>query len=93
MTGLFLAKLTTIIVVYNVGEKIIEEIIGGDNNRIEIDELKSHLNVVIYFSIGITVIMFLQIIFVFCYVGSLRNRNNEFDYKFVDEDGNKLTIR
>jgi len=27
-----------------------------------------------------------------CYIGSLRNRNNEYDYKIVDDEGNKLTI-
>lgn len=30
--------------------------------------------------------------FVYCYIGSLRNRNFEFDYKFLDEDGNKMTV-
>jgi len=30
--------------------------------------------------------------FVYCYIGSIRNRNFEFDYKFLDEDGNKMTL-
>ena len=36
--------------------------------------------------------MLLEIMFVYCYIGSLRNRNNAFDYKFLDEDGNKMTL-
>lgn len=32
-------------------------------------------------------------LFTYCYIGSLRNRNFEFDYKFLDEDGNKMTIQ
>ena len=27
----------------------------------------------------------------YCYIGSIRNRNFEFDYKFLDEDGKKMT--
>lgn len=27
-----------------------------------------------------------------CYIGSLRERNQEYDYRFVDDEGNKLTI-
>jgi hypothetical protein len=36
--------------------------------------------------------MLFQMAFVYCYIGSLRNRNFEFDYKFLDEDGNKMTL-
>jgi hypothetical protein len=27
-----------------------------------------------------------------CYIGSLREKNSEYDYKFVDTEGNKLTV-
>ena len=37
--------------------------------------------------------MLLEMLFVYCYIGSLRNRNFEFDYKFLDEDGNKMTLQ
>ena len=36
--------------------------------------------------------MLLEIMFTYCYIGSLRNRNNAFDYKFLDDDGNKMTL-
>lgn len=36
--------------------------------------------------------MLFQMAFVYCYIGSLRNRNFEFDYKFLDEDGRKMTL-
>ena len=32
------------------------------------------------------------ILMVKCYIGSLRERNAEYDYKFVDDEGNKLTV-
>ena len=34
----------------------------------------------------------LLIIFVYCYIGSLKNSNSEYDYKVLDEEGNKMTI-
>lgn len=37
-------------------------------------------------------IICLEMMLVYCYIGSLRNRNFEFDYKFLDEAGNKLTL-
>ena len=37
--------------------------------------------------------MAVQMSLTYCYIGSLRNANDEFDYKFVDEDGNKLSLQ
>ena len=37
--------------------------------------------------------MLVQMGLTYCYIGSLRNRNDEFDYKFVDEDGNKMSLQ
>lgn len=45
-----------------------------------------------YYCVGSIAIMFFEIAFTYCYIGSLRNRNFEFDYKFLDEDGNKMTV-
>ena len=36
--------------------------------------------------------MALEILFVKCYIGSLREKNNEFDYKYIDSEGQKLTL-
>lgn len=45
-----------------------------------------------YYCVGTLLVMLLEMSFVYCYIGSLRNRNFEFDYKFLDEDGNKMTV-
>jgi hypothetical protein len=29
---------------------------------------------------------------VYCYIGSLRNRNFEYDYRVVDSEGMKMTV-
>lgn len=47
---------------------------------------------VTYYCIGTTVIMIFMMIFTYCYIGSLKNNNFEYDYKFLDDYGNKLTV-
>ena len=42
--------------------------------------------------IGTLVVELLLILFVKCYIGSLRNRNNDYDYKIVDNEGKKITV-
>ena len=54
--------------------------------------MKEYLNIVTYYCIGSLVIMVVMMMFTYCYIGSLRNRNFEYDYKFLDESGNQLTV-
>ena len=54
--------------------------------------MKKYLNIVGYYCVGTLALMLFEMLFVYCYIGSLRNRNFEFDYKFLDEDGRKMTI-
>lgn len=37
-------------------------------------------------------VMALEMLFVKCYIGSLRDQNSYYDYKFVDSSGEKLTL-
>jgi hypothetical protein len=46
-----------------------------------------------YFVIGTIVVEFLLAVFVKCYIGSLRNTNAAYDYKIVDDEGNKLSLQ
>ena len=39
------------------------------------------------------VVELLLIIFTKCYIGSLKENNSEYDYKFVDDDGNKMSLQ
>ena len=91
MVILFVTELTIVIVAFVTGDGIIKDI-AHDSEK-EIEKLKHYLNIVQYYCIGSLVIMLLMMMFVKCYIGSLRNRNFDFDYKFLDEDGNKLTIQ
>lgn len=36
--------------------------------------------------------MALEMLFVKCYIGSLKDQNSYYDYKFVDSSGEKLTL-
>lgn len=36
--------------------------------------------------------MVMMMMFTYCYIGSIRNRNFEYDYKFLDDSGNQLTV-
>lgn len=47
--------------------------------------------VVIFCGVCLSV-MALEILFVKCYIGSLRDQNHYYDYKFVDNTGEKLTL-
>lgn len=33
------------------------------------------------------------IIFTKCYIGSLRNNNAEYDYKYINDDGQKISLQ
>ena len=88
---LFVAQLTAVIVSFAVGDKIINKIIDEGSHK-EFDLLKKYLNIVTYYCVGTLLVMMLEMMFTYCYIGSLRNRNNAFDYKFLDSDGNKLTL-
>lgn len=54
--------------------------------------MEKYLNVVTFYCLGTLGIMLLDILFTYCYIGSLRNQNNVFDYKFLQEDGSKMTL-
>ena len=43
--------------------------------------------------LGTLVVQLLMIVCVKCYIGSLRERNAEYDYKPVDSDGNKVSLQ
>ena len=43
--------------------------------------------------IGTLVVELLLILLVKCYIGSLKNSNSEYDYKVVDEEGNKMSLQ
>lgn len=43
--------------------------------------------------IGTLVVELFLIAFVKCYIGSLRSANSEYDYKVVDDEGNKLSLQ
>jgi hypothetical protein len=36
--------------------------------------------------------MAFEMLFVKCYIGSLKDQNHHYDYKFVDSSGEKLTL-
>ena len=93
MMILFVLQLTAVIIAFAVGQKIIDQlpIIIDSHDKEQIEELKKYLNIVTYYCVGTLVLMLIEMALVYCYIGSLRNRNFEFDYKFLDEDGNKMT--
>jgi hypothetical protein len=49
--------------------------------------------VVNYFIIGTLVVEALLALFVKCYIGSLKNSNSAYDYKIVDDEGNKMSLQ
>lgn len=85
-------ELTAAIIVFATGDKIIDQVIEETDSKEQVDKLKEYLFVVNYFVIGTLAVEALLVCFVKCYIGSLRERNNEYDYKIVDDEGNKLTI-
>lgn len=90
LTIIFLLQLSAVIVCFATGEKIINKV--AEDSKQEIEELKKYLNIIVYYCIGTLAIILLEMMLVKCYIGSLRNNNAEFDYKFLDEGGNKLTL-
>ena len=88
-----MVELTVAIVIFATGDKIIDEIIDKAKAEDEWNKLKNYLFYVDAVVVGTLVVELLMIFFVKCYIGSLRERNSEFDYKFVDDEGNKLTVR
>lgn len=55
--------------------------------------MKDNLMIVNYFVIGTIVVEFLLAVFVKCYIGSLRSSNSAYDYKAVDEEGNRMSLQ
>lgn len=55
MMALFVAQLTSIIVVFATGEGIINDLFP--DSKEQVDKLKGYLNIVTYFSIGSLVLM------------------------------------
>lgn len=47
------------------------------------DKLRGYLNVIVYYCIGSLALEALLMVLVYCYIGSLRDRNQEFDYKML----------
>jgi hypothetical protein len=93
ITIAFVAELTAAIVIFATGDKIIDEIVDRANAQDEWDRLKQNLFIVNYFVVGTIVIEFLLAVLVKCYIGSLRDKNAAYDYKVVDDEGNKLSLQ
>ena len=88
---LFVLQLAAIIISFALGDKIIDKIAKDDTQK-QIEELQKYLKIVTYYCVGTLLLMLLEIMFTYCYIGSLRNRNFDYDYKFLNEDGEKLTL-
>lgn len=43
--------------------------------------------------IGTIALELLLAVMVKCYIGSLREKNSEFDYKIVDDEGNRMSLQ
>ena len=93
MGVLFILELTVAIVIFATGDKIIDAVVENTGAYDEWDTLKSYLTYVDLVVVGTLVVELLLIIFVKCYIGSLRQRNAEYDYKFIDDDGNKISLQ
>jgi uncharacterized membrane protein YjgN (DUF898 family) len=92
MCILFVIELTAVIIVFVMGDKIIDQVVDKAQAQDQYDQLKGYLLVVNYFVIGTLVVEIMLILLVKCYIGSIRNRNHDYDYKFVDNQGRKFTI-
>ena len=93
ITVTFVLGLTAAIVVFATGDKIVNEIVDKANAEEEWNRLKDYLFAVNYFIIGTLVVEFLLALFTKCYIGSLRETNSAYDYKIVDDEGNKLSLQ
>jgi uncharacterized membrane protein YjgN (DUF898 family) len=89
---LFLLELVATIIVFALGDQIIDAVAEKTSTTEQIQQLKDYLFAVNYFVIGTLVIELLLIMFVYCYIGSLRNTNQEYDYRIVDSEGKKFTV-
>lgn len=89
---LFIVELTVAIVIFAVGDSIIDQIVNKTDSEDEWNKLKDYLFYVNGVVIGTLAVELLMILSVKCYIGSLRERNKEYDYRFVDDEGNKLTV-
>ena len=89
---LFLVELTVSIVIFATGDKIIDAIIDKAGAEDEWNKLKNYLFYVDADVVGTLAVELAMMVCVKCYIGSLRERNNDYDYKFVDDEGNKLTV-
>jgi hypothetical protein len=92
MSVLFIVELTIAIVIFATGDKIIDQIIDKAEAQEEWEKLKDYLTYVNLVVVATLVVELLMILFVKCYIGSLRERNSDYDYKFTDDEGNKLTV-
>jgi hypothetical protein len=93
ITIAFVAELTAAIVVFATGDKIIDEVIDRAQAQNEWERLKDNLMLVNYFVIGTIAVEFLLAVLVKCYIGSLREKNSAYDYRVVDEEGNKMSLQ
>lgn len=85
-------ELTVSIVVFVKGDAIIDSVVDKAHAQDEWNKLKDYLFYVDGVVVGTLAVELLMILCVKCYIGSLRERNNDYDYKFVDDEGNKLTV-
>ena len=72
MGVLFILELTVAIVIFATGDKIIDAVVENTGAYDEWDTLKSYLTYVDLVVVGTLVVELLLIIFVKCYIGSLR---------------------
>jgi hypothetical protein len=93
ITIVFVAEFTAAIVVFATGDRIIDAVIDRAQAQEEWEKLKDYLMIVNYYVIGTIVVEFLLAVMVKCYIGSLREKNSEFDYKIVDDEGNKMSLQ
>lgn len=90
---LFLVELVASIIVFALGDQIIDDVIDKAKHQDEWNQYKDHLMIVNYFVIGTIVVEFLLILLTKCYIGSLKEKNSAYDYKPVDSEGNKISLQ
>ena len=50
----------------------------------------TYVDLVVVVTLGVELFL---IIFTKCYIGSLRNNNAEYDYKYINDDGQKISLQ
>ena len=93
MGVLFILELTIAIVIFATGDKIIDAVIDKTQAYDEWNTLKDYLTYVDLVVVATLAVQLFLIIFVKCYIGSLKDRNAEYDYKFIDDGGNKISLQ